>query len=117
MQINLLEQVGFRYLTSVISQSFVPVEMPLPEMDGFAALAGIKCQTFAAWAARRRKRAMAKVPAAAGDPMRWLEAAVDQANSPGGLILKLPGGARVEVSDEKQATLAAKLVRALARSC
>ena len=83
----------------------------------FAALAGIKYQTFAAWAARRRKSAVAKAPVAPGDPMRWLEAVVDQANPPGALILQLPGGARAEVSDENQAVLAAMLVKALARSC
>jgi hypothetical protein len=49
--------------------------------------------------------------------MRWLEATVDQAKSAAALILEMPGGVRVEVSDEKQALLAAMLVRALARSC
>jgi hypothetical protein len=38
-------------------------------------------------------------------------AAVDQNKSP--LVLHLPGGARVEIADAKQATLAAALVRAL----
>ncbi len=33
------------------------------------------------------------------------------------MVLHLPGGARVEVADEKQAVLAAVLVRALARAC
>jgi acetyl esterase/lipase len=83
----------------------------------FAALAGIKYQTFAAWAARRRKSAVAKAPAAPADAMRWLEAVVDQAHPPVAMVLQLPGGVRVEVSDEKQAMLAAMLVRALARSC
>lgn len=83
----------------------------------FAALAGIKYQTFAAWAARRRKGPVAKGPAAPADPMRWLEAVVDQAKPSTAMVLQLPGGARVEVADEKQAVLAAVLVRALARSC
>jgi hypothetical protein len=33
------------------------------------------------------------------------------------LVLQLPGGVRVEVADEKQAVLAAMVVRALARPC
>jgi hypothetical protein len=33
------------------------------------------------------------------------------------LVLQLPGGVRVEVADEKQAVLAALLVRALTKSC
>jgi hypothetical protein len=33
------------------------------------------------------------------------------------LVLLLPGGVRVEVADEKQAALAAMLVRALAKPC
>jgi hypothetical protein len=33
------------------------------------------------------------------------------------LVLQLPGGVRVEVADEKQAGLAAILLRALAKSC
>ena len=33
------------------------------------------------------------------------------------LVLQLPGGVRVEVADEKQAVLAASLVRALTKLC
>ena len=87
----------------------------------FAALVGIKYQTFAAWALRRRKQnaAPAKVPAPAVDQVRWLEAVLDQAQNSGNprpvsVILQLPGGARLELTDGKQAVLAAALVRALA---
>ena len=92
----------------------------------FAALAGIKYPTFAAWAHRRRKQrgvgSPAKAPAPLADPVRWLEAVVEQAQTPGRhhptvLVLQLPGGVRVEVADEKQAVLAAALVQALAKSC
>jgi hypothetical protein len=85
----------------------------------FAALAGIKYQTFAAWACQRRRQRGVSAPATVkpADPARWLEAVVDQAQNPAVLVLQLPGGARVEVADEKQAVLAAVLVRALARSC
>jgi len=88
----------------------------------FAALAGIKYQTFAFWAQRRRKERAAqgtnKVAAPAADPVRWLEAVVAQAPAvdplrTGGLILQLPGGARLQIADRQQALLAAAFVRAL----
>ena len=47
---------------------------------------------------------------------------VEQAQNPGGqnpavMLLQLPGGVRVEIANEKQAALAAVLVRALAKAC
>ena len=89
----------------------------------FAALVGIKYPTFAAWAQRRRqRRGGTPVLAKPVDSVRWLEAVVDQAQNPDCknpvvMVLQLPGGVRVEVADEKQAALAAVLVRALAKSC
>jgi hypothetical protein len=88
----------------------------------FAALAGIKYQTFAFWAQRRRKAraadGAARVPAPAVDKVRWLEAVVEQAHNPSrtrtaALALQLPGGARLEIADAQQAVLAAAFVRAL----
>jgi ribosomal protein S12 methylthiotransferase accessory factor YcaO len=89
----------------------------------FAALTGVKYPTFAAWLKRRRQRnAIASVPAKPVDSMRWLEAVVEQAQSPGvpnsaGLVLELPGGARLQIGNVNQAVLAAALVRALEKSC
>jgi hypothetical protein len=65
---------------------------------------------------------VAKSGAASADTMKWLEAVVEQAQKPGGqnqgvLTLHLPGGARAEIGDAKQAALAGALVRALAQSC
>ena len=88
----------------------------------FAALAGIKYQTFAFWAQRRRKAmaadGSAKVPAPSAAKMRWLEAVVEEAQNPGRprtnvMVLQLPGGARLEIADVQQAVLAAAFVRAL----
>lgn len=88
----------------------------------FAALAGIKYQTFAFWAQRRRKAraadGSAKVPAASADKMRWLEAVVEQSQNPSrtrttAMVVHLPGGARLEIADVQQALLAAAFVRAL----
>jgi hypothetical protein len=89
----------------------------------FAALAGIKYSTFAAWVHRRRQPP--SPPPGAPSPatsVHWLEAVVASAQNPGGpnpagLVLQLPGGVRVAVADEKQAALAAVLVQALTRPC
>jgi hypothetical protein len=85
----------------------------------FAALAGIKYQTFAAWACKRRRQHSVSAPATVkpADPGRWLEAVVEQAQNPMVMVLQLPGGVRLEVADERQAVLAAVLVRSLAKPC
>ena len=85
----------------------------------FAALAGIKYQTFAAWSLRRRKQRQGSGVKPSGkkaDPVRWLEAVVDQALPPSpatGLIVHLPGGARMEVGQGAQVALAAQLLKLL----
>lgn len=84
----------------------------------FAALAGIKYATFAAWAqARRRQRgteAAAKAPTHPAASLRWLEAVVDGApTSRSVLRLCLPGGAHLEISQTTQIPLVATLLAAL----
>ncbi len=92
----------------------------------FAELAGIKYQTFATWAQKRRRQrgdyAAGKLTAAKKS-VQWLEAVME--TSPGAvvkagvlcLVLPLPGAVRVEISDVKQVELAAALVRALQKPC
>jgi hypothetical protein len=92
----------------------------------FAELVGIKYQTFATWAQKRRRQrgdyAAGKV-ATAKKSVRWLEAVMEP--SPGAvgkagavaLVLHLPGGVRVEISDVRQIEMAVALVRALQRPC
>ena len=92
----------------------------------FAELAGIKYQTFATWAQKRRRQrgdyAAGKLPAARKS-VQWLEAVL--APPPGAavksvalcLVLHLPGGVRAELSDVKQVEMAAALVRALQSLC
>jgi len=82
----------------------------------FARRTGLKYSTLASWVQHRRpaKRSGQK------PKLRLLEAVVDSAPSlvtgtP--LVLQLPGGVRVEVVDEKQAALAAILMRALTKPC
>ena len=89
----------------------------------FAALTGIKYQTFAAWVQRRRR------PGPSGKPVtktaaqvRWLEAVVADAQSVApvaGAALKvhLSSGAWIEVTQPQQVDLAAALVHALAKPC
>ena len=92
----------------------------------FAELAGIKYQTFATWAQKRRRQrgdyASGKLTAAKKS-VQWLEAVL--ASPPGSvikagtlcLVLHLPGGVRVEMSDVKQVEMAVALVRALQKPC
>ena len=92
----------------------------------FAELAGIKYQTFATWAQKRRRKrgdyAAGKLTAAKKS-VQWLEAVL--APPPGAgvkagglsLVLHLPGGVRVEIGDVKQVEMAVALVRALQRPC
>jgi hypothetical protein len=85
----------------------------------FAELTGIKYQTFATWLQKRRRQGQS--PAKAASSLRWLEAMVEKAPDSGGpsavLVLLLPGGATLEVSDLKQVSLAAALLHSLARPC
>ena len=88
----------------------------------FAELIGVNYQTFATWAQKRRRErkqypAVKRKPArkAAGQ-LQWLEAVVEKQKSVSGvgLVIQLPGGARIEVADATQVSLAATLLRSLA---
>ena len=86
----------------------------------FAELSGIKYQTFANWLQKRRKQS--KAPAKPRDPVRWLEAVVQEAQAPvthkiSVVILRLPGGAQIELVDLRQIPLAAALLRSLEKPC
>lgn len=92
----------------------------------FAELAGIKYQTFATWAQKRRRQRgdyVAGKLTAAKKSVQWLEAVLspppDAVVKAGALflVLHLPGGMRVEISDVKQVEMAAALVRALQKPC
>jgi hypothetical protein len=85
----------------------------------FAALAGVKYQTFASWLqARRRQRGMVGThppPSSKVSSVRWLEAVVDQAqdDATGAVGVRLPNGLLVEVTHAAQVPLAVALVRVL----
>ena len=79
----------------------------------FARLTGLKYSTLAGWLHRYRR---VKSP---GRPrkVRLLEAVMEAAGPSVGLVVHLPGGARLEISNANHAVLAAALVGALARPC
>jgi hypothetical protein len=84
----------------------------------FAALCGVKYQTFASWLQRgKRPRNHPRRKAAA--PIQWLEASMppDAAGAGDGLVLQLPGGVRAQLTNPGQVKLAAALVRALEQPC
>ena len=111
-----------RMKTSAARRESLLKEFESSGMSGkkFAELTGIKYQTFATWLQKRRRQTGAAAKPA--DTVRWLEAVVEKAQTSGGknplaLVVELPGGARMEIRDAKQAALAAVVVRALAPSC
>lgn len=86
----------------------------------FAALAGIKYQTFAAWATRRRQQRGLPSPAPSKktDSVRWLEAVVSEAatgptKALAPVKVDLNAGAWVEFSQPHQVSLVVALIRAL----
>ena len=79
----------------------------------FAQRTGLKYSTFAAWVHRhRRTKRRDRRP-----PVRLLEAVVASAPLSPGLLVQLPGGARLELHEASQVPLVAALLRALEPSC
>jgi len=84
----------------------------------FAALVGIKYQTFATWAQKRRRARNAYPAVKQPKQLRWLEAVVEQnSGDKRPLVLELPGEAKVQINNVKEAVLAAALLRALEKPC
>ena len=80
----------------------------------FAKMAGISKNTFWNWLHSHgltQKRGPAK--SNVHPPVRFVQVAAQAAPAPA-LLVRLPGGATVEVADERQAVLAARLVQSLA---
>ncbi len=93
----------------------------------FALLVGMKHQTFATWATKRRKQrgvmctqgSQIQRPVEAVPKLQWVEAVIEKDGVTTGqrrdaLSVHLPGGARLEIGDSRQVVLAAELLRALA---
>lgn len=82
----------------------------------FAKQTGLKYSTLAGWLQRYRRTK----PRRRGRPLRLLEAVVDSLPGPvngTALVLQLPGGVRLELSEANQVPVAAALLRALEKSC
>jgi hypothetical protein len=92
----------------------------------FAAMVGVKYQTFADWMQRRRQARRSPTLGgvkdsggqAEGAALRWVEAVAPRsapAETRGAVALRvcLPGGASLEINDERVVPLAAALLRAL----
>lgn len=79
----------------------------------FAQRTGLKYSTFAAWVQRyRRTKRPERKP-----PLRLLEAVVAPPPPGPAVQVQLPGGARLELRDVNQISLAVALLRALEQSC
>jgi len=86
----------------------------------FAARIGVKYPTFANWVQKRRQARDGAQASERQIPIvprlsNWVEATVESMADgvPGTIVVQLPGGARLEVSNAAQAKLAACLLRAL----
>jgi transposase-like protein len=81
--------------------------------SAFATMAGISKNIFWNWLHNHgltQKRALSK--SKSHPPVRFVQV-VAQAAPTSALLVRLPGGATVEVADERQAVLAARLVQSL----
>lgn len=93
----------------------------------YAELIGVKYSTFATWAQKRRRargsyRKGAAKAVVKAEPVRWLEAVVQEAKQvagalPESIVLEMRGGGRVQIGNLKQAALAAALLRELEKPC
>ena len=77
----------------------------------FAALVGVKYQTLASWIQKRRRTRETEVAKPAA--LNWAEAAVVECpETSGALVVQMPGGVTMMVSDPAQAALAGLVLRA-----
>lgn len=86
----------------------------------FAAMIGVRYQTFAGWRRRRRREGpKPPVPVAVSHRPQLVEAVVEERVGDGCEVLRLelPGGAVFELRHRKQVPLAVEFLKALARAC
>jgi DNA-binding transcriptional regulator YiaG len=84
----------------------------------FAALHGVKYQTFAAWLQKRKQGgAPARFSAPAGLALVEVEGPALPCHGGGALRVILPGRCEVHVSDRAAVPLAVAFIRELSRSC
>lgn len=84
--------------------------------SAFAQMAGISKNTFWNWLqchGLTQKRGPSLPKSGSHAPVRFVQVAAQSAPT-SALLVRLPGGATVEVADERQAVLVARLVQSLA---
>ena len=116
--IILKSDAGGRILVPVERQVELVREFERSGLSGprFAEIAGVKYQTFASWRrkhgslppTRRSRVSSPPIPSAS-----WLEATVEPAGETS-ILVRLPGGATMELSHPGQASLAVQLLKAIA---
>ena len=82
----------------------------------FAAMAGVKYQTFVTWRRKHGTAAPVRRRAASGMPedAAWMEAMVTTPKGSSRLTLRLPGGATAEITHQDQLPLAVLLLKSIA---
>lgn len=117
--IVLKRDAGGRIMVPLARQVELVQEFERSGLSGpkFAALAGIKYQTFATW---RRKHG--RGPAVRRSSRRrpaglWLEAEMACAQGSAALSVDLGGAAVLKIADGRQVSLAAQLIKALQAPC
>jgi hypothetical protein len=85
----------------------------------FAALAGVRYNTFWTWLKSRPKQDGRKAATTAGKPVRFAEVVVDAqppapVSGPPVLLVTLPGGAVLSLTQAAQMPLAVELIKAFA---
>lgn len=112
----LKSDAGGRMLVPVERQVELVREFERSGLSGprFAAMAGLKYQTFATW--RRKHGTLPPVRRGSAEMngrAAWMEAVVESGDVRA-LTMMLPGGATVSVSHSSQVPLAAQLIKVLA---
>ena len=82
----------------------------------FAAMAGVKYQTFVTWRRKHGTAAPVRRRSASGMPedAAWMEAMVAPPTGASRLTLRLPGGATAEIAHQDQLPLAVLLLKSIA---
>lgn len=116
--IILKSDAGGRVLVPLEQQVELVREYERSGLSGpkFAEMAGVKYQTFATWRRKHGSQPPTRQPRMSSPPIpsaSWLEATVEPAGETS-ILVRLPGGATMELSHPGQASLAVQLLRAIA---
>ena len=83
----------------------------------FAALAGLKYQTFATWRRKHGRAPAVRRSSRRRPSVHWLEAEMPGAQGSAALSVDLGGAAVLKIADGRQVPLAAQLIKALQTPC